>query len=74
MGILPDMRVTSNTPFKEVGLDLMGLFGIKFPGSRATKKVWDIVFACMSLRSAHVEIVLQLDAQSLLNAISCFSA
>ena len=74
MGILPEIWVTPNPPFKEVGLNLMGVFGVKFPGSRATKKVWGVVFACMSLRSVHVEIVLQMDAQSLMNTIACFSA
>ena len=60
MGILPKMRVTPNPPFKEVGLDLMGPFGV--------------VFACMSSRSVHVEIVLQMDAQSLLNAITRYDS
>ena len=40
MGILPEMRVTPNPPFEEVGLDLMGTFGVKFPGSGATHKIW----------------------------------
>ena len=44
MGILPEMRVTANPPFKEVRLNLMGPFGVKFPGSRATKKNWGVVF------------------------------
>ena len=74
MAVLPEMRVTPNPPFKEVGLDLMGPFGVKYPGSRATHKVWGVVFACMSSRSVHVEIVQSMDAPSLMNAIACFSA
>ena len=41
---------------------------------RATHKVWSVIFACMKTRSVHVEIVYKLDAESLLNAITRFSA
>ena len=53
---------------------MMGPFDVKFHGSRAIHKVWAIVFACMSTRSVHVELVHKSDADSLLQAISCFSA
>ena len=74
MGILPHMRVAPNPPFAEVGLDLMGPFLVKYPGSRAVHKIWAVVFACMSTRSVHVETVQRMDAQSLMNAITCFSS
>ena len=53
---------------------MRGPFEVKFHGSRAIHKVWAIVFACMSTRSVHVELVHKSDADSLLQAISCFSA
>ena len=74
MDILPKIRLTPSPPFQSVGLDMMGPFNVKFHGSRAIHKVWAIVFACMSTRSVHVELVHKSDADSLLQAISCFSA
>ena len=73
MGVLPEIRVTSGHPFSAVGLDLAGPFGVKMNG-RATHKVWAVIFACMKTRSVHVEIVHKLDAESLINAITRFSA
>ena len=45
MGVLPEIRVTSNHPFSTVGLDLAGPFGVKMNG-RATHKVWVVIFGC----------------------------
>ena len=73
MGILPEIRVTSGHPFSAVGLDLAGPFGVRMNG-RATHKVWSVIFACMKTRSVHVEIVHKMDAESLINAITRFSA
>ena len=73
MGPLPEMRVSTNPPFQEVGLDLMGPFLVRMNG-RALHKVWVVVFACMSTRSVHCEVVYKLDHESLLNAIVRFSA
>ena len=41
---------------------------------RATHKVWAVIFACMKTRSVHAEIVHKMDAESLINAITRFSA
>ena len=65
MGILPKIRLTPSPPFQSVGLDMMGPFKVKFHGLRAIHKLWAIVFACMSIRSVHVELVHKSDADSL---------
>ena len=67
-------KIDSIPPFQSVGLDMMGPFEVKFHGSRAIHKVWAIVFACMRTRSVHVKLVHKSDANSLLQAIACFSA
>jgi len=73
MSILPEVRVTSGHPFGAVGLDMDGPIGVRM-NERATHKVWACIFACMKTRSVHVEVVHNLSADSLINAISRFSA
>ena len=73
MAPLPEFRVNPGPPFSEVGLDMMGPFGVKMNG-RATHKVWAAVFSCLKTRSVHVELVYKMDADSLVNAIVRFSA
>ena len=74
MDILPKIRLTPAPSYQSVGLYMMGPFEVKFHGSRAIHKVWAIVFVCMSTRSVHVELVHKSDADSLLQAITCFLA
>ena len=74
MDVLPDYRVEKGSPFEAVGLDMMGPFKVKIAHSRAVHKVWAIVFACMKTRSVHIELVHKMDADSLMMAITCFSA
>ena len=73
MGILPSVRVTAGHPFGAVGLDMAGPFGVKMHG-RATHKVWATIFTCLKTRSVHAELVHNLSADALINAISRFSA
>jgi hypothetical protein len=74
MDVLPDYRVEKGSPFSAVGLDMMGPFKVKIAHSRAVHKIWAVVFACMKTRSVHIEVVHKMDADSLLMAITCFSA
>ena len=73
MGVLPSIRVTSGHPFGAVGLDMAGPFGVKLHG-RATHKVWAAIFTCLKTRSVHAELVHNLSADALINAITRFSA
>jgi len=73
MSVLPEVRVTSGHPFSAVGLDRAGPSGVRMNG-RATHKIWACIFTCMKTRSVHVEIVHNMSADSLINAITRFSA
>ena len=73
MGVLPEVRVTQGHPFAAIGIDMAGPFGVKMNG-RATHKVWAAIFTCLKTRSVHVEVVHNMSADALINAISRFSA
>ena len=73
MGVLPEVRVTQGHPFAAIGIDMAGPFGIKMNG-RATHKVWAAIFTCLKTRLVLVEVVHNMSADALINAISRFSA
>ena len=73
MGPLPEERVNFEYIFQRTGLDLMGPFLVKRNG-RANHKTWVVIFTCMASRAVHTEIVFNLDASSLLNAINRFTS
>ena len=73
MDILPTERVSPSSPFESTGLDFMGPFGVKMNG-RTTHKIWVCVFTCFFSRAVHAEIIYKMDADSLINAITRFSA
>ena len=73
MAPLPPFRVSTNGPFYNCGLDLMGPFPVILNG-RASHKVWIAVFTCMESRAIHTEAVFKIDADSAINAIIRFKA
>ena len=73
MAPLPERRVKELAPFEESGVDLMGHFFVKMNG-RANHKVWIAVFTCLVTRSVHTELLYNLDADSMINAIVRFAA
>merc|ERR1711942_320093 len=73
MAPLPPKRVTPAAPFEETGVDLLGPVLVKMNG-RADHKTWVAVFTCMASRAVHAEVVFKIDADSMVNAISRFSA
>ena len=73
MAPLPEARVSIGAPFDEAGLDMAGPFIVKKIG-RATHKVYLALFSCMKTRAIHLEVVYQMDAASLIDAIARFSA
>ena len=73
MAPLPAFRVSTNGPFYNCGLDLMGPFPVILNG-RASHKVWIAVFTCMESRAVHTEAVFKIDADSAINAIVRFKA
>ena len=73
MAPLPAFRVSTNGPFYNCGIDLMGPFPVILNG-RASHKVWIAVFTCMESRAVHTEAVFKIDADSAINAIIRFKA
>ena len=73
MAPLPAFRVSTNGPFYNSGVDLMGPFLVKLNG-RANHKVWIAVFTCMESRAVHTEAVFKIDADSAINAIIRFKS
>lgn len=70
---LPQDRVTPMAaPFSSTGLDCFGPFLIKL--GRKRFKRWGCLFTCMATRAVHLEVLMSLDTQALLNAIVRFSA
>ena len=73
MGPLPEDRVKFNYIFERTGVDLMGPFLVKRNG-RANHKCWVVVFTCMAARAVHTEVVFNLDASAMLNALNRFTS
>ena len=73
MAPLPRMRTTTTAPFYHCGIDVMGYFLVKMNG-RANHKVYVAVFSCFETRAVHAEVILKLDADSAINAITRFNA
>ena len=73
MGPLPEERVNFEYIFQRTGLDLMGPFLVKRNG-RANHKTWVVIFTCMASRAVHTEVVFNLDASSMMNAINRFTS
>ena len=61
-------------PFSVTGIDCMGPFLVKQNGSRAHQKTWVLVFTCFSSRAVHAEVLLDMTASSVINAIAKFAA
>ena len=73
MANLPSNRVNPAPVFAETGLDVMGHFLVKMNG-RADHKVWIAVFTCFVSRAVHVELLFNMSADAMVNAIIRFAA
>ena len=60
------------TPFTTTGVDYFGPFSIKL--FRRTVKRWYCLFACLSVRIVHMEMVQSLETRSCLDAVHRFIA
>lgn len=70
MGNLPECRVTpSEYPFEHVGVDVFG------PVELAGKvKRWVLIFVCMMTRGIHMEVLYNLTADEVLQALDAFQS
>lgn len=72
---LPEERVTPGAaPFSSTGVDCFGPFLVKQGRGRAPLKRWGCIFTCMATRAVHLEVLMSMDADAFLNALTRFSA
>ena len=78
MADLPLDRLEETPPFTNSGVDMFGPFiitdGANTRRNAATKKVWGLLFICMTTRAVHIESVPGLDVNSFRNALRRFFA
>ncbi|KAK0144245.1 hypothetical protein N1851_017387 [Merluccius polli] len=77
MADLPKDRLCSDPPFTYVGLDVFGPWLVtarKTRGGQAEAKRWAVIFACMSIRAIHIEVIESMDTSSFINALRRFFA
>ena len=76
MADLPKDRLENSPVFTYTGMDLFGPFnvseGVTTRKNSSTKKVWGLIFVCMTTRAIHIETVGGLDVCSLRNALRRF--
>ena len=76
MADLPVERLHETPAFTYVSLDLWGPYlvteGLSTRRNSATKKLWGVVFICMTSRAIHVESVSSLDTTAMVNALRRF--
>ena len=78
MADLPIDRVAASNPFENVGIDVFGPFfvhdGNNTRRTKATKKIWAVIYVCLPSRAIHLEPLQGLDTASFRNALSRFVA
>ena len=70
-------RISPATPFSYVGLDVFGpwqICALRTRGGLAHSKRWAVLFACMSTRAVHIEVIESMDTSSFINALRRFLA
>ena len=76
MADLPQDRLEEVPPFSNVGMDVFGHFFVHdSTGTRrnpALKKIWALIFVCLSSRAVHLEPLTSMDVNSFRNAFSRF--
>jgi len=70
---LPDFRVTEQPPFMHTGVDFAGPLYVKTQGPLNMSKVWLCLFTCCVTRAVHLDVVLDLTAQSFVRCFKCFT-
>lgn len=77
MSDLPADRLTTDPPFTHVGLDVLGSWSVTtwwMRGGAAESKRWDVIFACLSMRAVHLEVIELMSTSSFINALRHFLA
>lgn len=75
MSDLPADRLATDPPFTHVGLDVFGPWSIttrRTRGGAAESKRWAVIFACLSTRAVHLEVIESMSTSSFINALRRF--
>ena len=76
MSDLPNDRLAEVPPFTNTGMDVFGPFqiaeGATTRRTQSSKKVWAIIFTCLSSRAIHLEMLPSMDTSSFKNAYRRF--
>ncbi len=75
MADLPADCLSTDPPFTNVGLDVFGTWAMmaqRTRGGHAQSKRWAVIFTCLSVRAAHIELIESLDTSSFINALQHF--
>lgn len=71
MGQLPPDRITPFVrPFTYTGVDLFGPFNVSI--GRRREKRWAVLFTCLTIRAAHIEIVDELSTDAFILCLHNF--
>lgn len=70
MADLPAVRVHPESPFTNIGMDCFGPFLVK--ERRSEIKRWGLLLTCLYSRAVHVEVLIDMTMDSLINALRCF--
>ncbi|KAH7668171.1 Pao retrotransposon peptidase family protein, partial [Aphelenchoides avenae] len=68
--VLPESRVNKYKPFSHIGLDNFGSYTVKDTHAMQTvhKKVWVLIVSCLTTRCIWMDVVLDMSAESFINA------
>ena len=75
MSDLPADRLTMDPPFTHVGLDVFGPWSVttrRTRGGAADSKRWAVIFACLSTRAVHLEVIESMSTSSFINSLRRF--
>ena len=77
MAELPVDRLQPGPPFSSVGVDTFGpcpIVARRTRGGLANSKRWVVLFACLTTRAIHTEVVEELSSSAFINALCRFIA
>lgn len=72
MADLPCDSITPGPPFSAVGVDVFGPWDIvtrRTRGGVANRKLWAIIFSCLTTRATHIEVIEDMSGACFINAL-----
>ncbi|XP_067930805.1 uncharacterized protein [Watersipora subatra] len=72
MGELPKEKMEATPPFTNIGIDTFGPYYVK--DKRTELKRWGLQITCLYSRAVHIEVLDDMSADTLIQALRCFMA